>query len=143
MTVHSAMGNDPKALALGRGFPTDAGPQVCRRLRHSKVCRGDKRPPTFKTTRPADMCFSALSPTPKSCTPLATVQGKTVPLLVERSSHGAVVGTQSGLLEGDWNGHSLASVLSSGRAKGRVLNDYILRRNLPDEHQLVRSILNQ
>ena len=58
-----------------------------------------------------------------TCTSLATVQGKTVPLLVERGSHRAVVGTQSGLLEGDWNGHSLASMLSSGRSKGRVLND--------------------
>jgi hypothetical protein len=75
------------------------------------------------------------------CTPLATVQGKTVPLLVERGSHGALIGTQSGLLEADWNGHSLASMLSSGRVQGRVLNDYILRRNLPDEHQLVRSII--
>lgn len=74
------------------------------------------------------------------CTPVATVQGKTVPLLVERGTHRVVVGTQSGLLESPWAGHSLAPILSNGSAQGRVLNDFILRRNLPDEHLLLRSL---
>jgi ATP-dependent helicase YprA (DUF1998 family) len=74
------------------------------------------------------------------CTPVATVHGKAVPLLVQRGSNSVIVGTQSALVETNWNGHSLAGLLSSGQARGRVLNDYILRRNLPDEHQLIRSL---
>ena len=58
------------------------------------------------------------------CTPVATVQGKTVPLVVERGTQRVVIGTQSGLLESPWAGHSLTSMLSDGRAQGRVLNDY-------------------
>jgi hypothetical protein len=74
------------------------------------------------------------------CTPLATVHNKTVPLLVEKGSGRAVIGTQSGLLEPDWVGHSISQLISDSRVQGRILNDYILRRNLPDEHQLVRSM---
>ncbi|WFU16460.1 DEAD/DEAH box helicase [Bradyrhizobium sp. CB3481] len=74
------------------------------------------------------------------CTLVATVEGQTVPLLVERNGRRAVVGTQSGLLETDWDGHSLAALFTRGSTQGRVLNDFILRRNLPDEHQLIRSI---
>jgi hypothetical protein len=74
------------------------------------------------------------------CTPLATVHNKIVPLLVERDNRRAVIGTQSGLLEPDWVGHSLSQLISGSHVQGRILNDYILRRNLPDEHQLVRSM---
>ncbi|WP_210168615.1 DUF1998 domain-containing protein [Bradyrhizobium viridifuturi] len=73
-----------------------------------------------------------------TCTPLAHVDGATVPLMVARGSHRALIGTQSGLLQEHWDGHSLAQLL--GREQGRVLNEFILRRNLPDEHQLIRSL---
>ena len=74
------------------------------------------------------------------CTPVAEVGGQIVPLLVERNGERAVVGTQSALVAPDWTGHSLTPLLNGGRIAGRVLNDYILRRNLPDEHQLIRSM---
>src|ERR1700733_13902477 len=74
------------------------------------------------------------------CPPVAEVGGQTVPLLVERNGERAVVGTQSALVATDWTGHSLTPLLNGGRMRGRVLNDYILHRNLPDEHQLLRSI---
>jgi Domain of unknown function (DUF1998) len=74
------------------------------------------------------------------CTPVAELGGRTVPLLVERHGERAVVGTQSALVAADWTGHSLTPLLNGGRMRGRVLNDYILRRNLPDEHQLIRSM---
>jgi ATP-dependent helicase YprA (DUF1998 family) len=70
------------------------------------------------------------------CTPLAETDGQTVPLLVERGGERVAVGVQSALLAVGWNGHSLTRL----RAATRVLNDYILRRNLPDEHQLLRSM---
>jgi ATP-dependent helicase YprA (DUF1998 family) len=59
-----------------------------------------------------------------------------VPLTVQRGGASAAIGVQSGLLEESWAGHSLA-----GRAGSKlVLNDYILRRNLPDQHRLVRAL---
>jgi hypothetical protein len=69
------------------------------------------------------------------CTPLAQVDGLTVPLLVAQGNRAVAVGVQSALLATGWNGHSLAR-LRPGHAR-RILNDYILRRNLPDEHRLV------
>jgi Domain of unknown function (DUF1998) len=75
------------------------------------------------------------------CTPMGIVDGQMVPLLVERDGTSAAVGVQSALLSTNWDGHSLHRLLGR-RIDGRVLNDYILRRNLPDEHQLIRSIFN-
>jgi hypothetical protein len=69
------------------------------------------------------------------CTPLARVDGQTVPLLVAQGNRAVAVGVQSALLATGWDGHSLAR-LRPGHGR-RILNDYILRRNLPDEHRLV------
>jgi hypothetical protein len=74
------------------------------------------------------------------CSPLAKTNGQTVPLLVEKEGAQAALGVQSALLSANWEGHSLQRLLARGRIEGKVLNDYILRRNLPDEHQLVRSL---
>jgi hypothetical protein len=76
------------------------------------------------------------------CTPLAKLDGQTVPLLVQRGNERAVVGVQSALLASDWSGHSLARAIARSGVAGRILNDYILRRNLPDEHQLIRSLFS-
>ena len=73
------------------------------------------------------------------CTPMEKVDDETVPLLVEKDGTRAVIGVQSALLSANWDGHSLQRLLRR-RIAGRVLNDYILRRNLPDEHQLIRSM---
>jgi hypothetical protein len=72
------------------------------------------------------------------CTAEAEVAGQRVPLNVERDGIERVIGTQSGLLAANGASHSLHDLFSRG-VKGRVLNDYILRRNLPGEHQLVRA----
>ena len=74
------------------------------------------------------------------CSPLAKTNGQTVPLLVEKEGAQAALGVQSALLSANWEGHSLQRLLARGRIEGKVLNDYILRRNLPDEHQLIRSL---
>ncbi|MGM4902810.1 DEAD/DEAH box helicase [Tardiphaga sp. 866_E4_N2_1] len=74
------------------------------------------------------------------CTPVVDVNGHTVPLLVERNGERAIVGTQSALVAADWPGHSLTPLFNEARMRGRILNDYILRRNLPDEHLLIRSV---
>ncbi len=68
--------------------------------------------------------------------------GEAVPLLVEKHGARVAVGVQSALLSADWDGHSLHRLMGKGRIVGKILNDYILRRNLRDEHQLIRSMFN-
>ncbi|HMV59220.1 MAG TPA: DUF1998 domain-containing protein, partial [Nitrospira sp.] len=75
-----------------------------------------------------------------TCTRLANALGVTAPLLVQRGTHSVLVGTQSGLLKESWDGHSLAQIRGNVHTRTRVLNEFILRRNLPDEHQLIRSL---
>jgi hypothetical protein len=75
-----------------------------------------------------------------TCVSLADVNGTKIPLLVVKRDDRVAIGTQSGLLKSDWDGHSLLRGSLSANMQTRVLNDYILRRNLPDEHQLVRSM---
>jgi ATP-dependent helicase YprA (DUF1998 family) len=74
-----------------------------------------------------------------TCTPLADIDGQTVPLSVSRGGSAVAVGIQSALLQRGWDGHSLAR-LRADRPR-RILNDYILRRNLPDEHRHVIEAL--
>jgi len=69
------------------------------------------------------------------CTSLAHVGNETVPLLVEVGNRAVAVGVQSALLATGWDGHSLVRLRPE--RVSRILNDYILRRNLPDEHRLV------
>ena len=59
-----------------------------------------------------------------------------IPVLVERDGKCLAVGIKSGLLDETWQGHSLQSAV---KAPIQLLNDFILRRNLPDEHQLIRE----
>ena len=73
------------------------------------------------------------------CESGATLQGIDVPLLVEKKGQQVAVGVQSGLLDATWQDHSLRRLLDPNVLGGRVLNDFVLRRNLPDEHQLVRD----
>jgi hypothetical protein len=75
-----------------------------------------------------------------SCTTVSDVGGVSIPLLVEKNGRKAAIGLQSGLLAGTWNMHSLRAP-ALGRAMAvEILNEYILRRNLPDEHQLIRNL---
>jgi hypothetical protein len=71
------------------------------------------------------------------CATLVKMDGHIVPLLVQRDQQSVAVGTQSALLSAGGSDHSLAGLRTGPVC--RVLNDYVLRRNLPDEHQLVRS----
>jgi hypothetical protein len=75
------------------------------------------------------------------CTLLAQLDGQIAPLLVTQGNNAVVVGVQSALLAANWDGHSLAR-LPPGPAR-RILNDYILRRNLPDDHRLVSEALRE
>jgi ATP-dependent helicase YprA (DUF1998 family) len=72
------------------------------------------------------------------CTPLAQIDGQTVPLQVTQGETAIAVGVQSALLTTGWDGHSLER-LGSDHTRV-VLNEYILRRNLPDEHRLVSEV---
>jgi ATP-dependent helicase YprA (DUF1998 family) len=71
-----------------------------------------------------------------SCSSMVDVGGTMAPLVVEKGRKRALVGTHPPLLAPEWRQHSLQAV--SG-ASSLILNQYILSRNLPDEHQLVRA----
>jgi hypothetical protein len=75
-----------------------------------------------------------------ACVPHAKFQGIRTPLLVSKDGTEIAVGIQSGLLDKEWNGHSLYTLASARKPTAIILNEYILRRNLPDEHQLVREM---
>ncbi len=62
------------------------------------------------------------------------------PLAVAKNGVEIAVGVQSGLLDAAWSEHSLHALTSGPRPKAKILNEYILRRNLPDEHQLIRDM---
>jgi hypothetical protein len=67
-----------------------------------------------------------------------SLNGSLVPLLVSRDGRQVAVGTRSSLI-GDQS-HSLRKLKARGFSV-EILNDYVLRQNLPDEHQLIRSNL--
>jgi hypothetical protein len=73
-----------------------------------------------------------------SCQAEARYAGKTVPVLVSKGKRQLALGIRSGLLDASWNQHSLSSLAAGKRAV--LLNEFILRRNLPDEHQLIRQM---
>lgn len=60
-----------------------------------------------------------------------------VPLVVSKGAKQVAVGVRPALLEPGWTGHS-ALLLPVG-SRPELLNEYILGRNLPDEHQIVRA----
>jgi len=70
------------------------------------------------------------------CQSSASVDGVSVPLLVVRGKHRVAVGTKSCFVNDQ--SHSLDPLEKSG-VHLAVLNDYVLRQNLPDEHQLIRN----
>jgi hypothetical protein len=72
------------------------------------------------------------------CTAEARVETGPVPLLVEKDGDRIAIGIKSGLLDQSWKGHSLEQA-AAGSIPIQILNDFILRRNLPDEHQLIRE----
>ena len=55
---------------------------------------------------------------------------------LEKNGERLAVGIKSGLLDQTWQGHSLQR---AGTSSIQIFNDFILRRNLPDEHQLIRE----
>lgn len=65
--------------------------------------------------------------------------GSVVPLLVEKGGKKLAIGVKPSLLEDGWDEHSLCRLQDT---RVRILNDYILSRNLPDEHQLIRNALS-
>jgi ATP-dependent helicase YprA (DUF1998 family) len=72
------------------------------------------------------------------CTSNAPNGKAQAPVLVEKNAKSLALGVKSGLLDDTWRGHSLQTGQSGG-APHIILNDFILRRNLPDEHQLIRQ----
>jgi hypothetical protein len=60
--------------------------------------------------------------------------------LAEAKGGYEAAGLQSGLLDEDYNQHSLHPLNAGGAPRAIILNEYILRRNLPDEHQLIRDV---
>lgn len=63
--------------------------------------------------------------------------GVVVPLIVTSGNRRAFVGIRPALFGPDWQGHSLAQ-LQTGQPP-ILLNEFVLVRNLPDEHQLLRE----
>jgi len=76
------------------------------------------------------------------CQSVAAVKGVNVPLLVELDGRRLGVGVQSGLLDETWKDHSLKRLIDSKHLDAKILNDFVLRRNLPDEHQLIRDVFD-
>ena len=74
------------------------------------------------------------------CQEGARVNQVHVPLLVTKDGRQIAVGVQSGLLDENWQHHSMAAITSGERRFGCILNEYVLKRNLPDEHQLIRDM---
>jgi hypothetical protein len=74
-----------------------------------------------------------------TCRDGVNIAAVTAPLLVEREGRSLAAGIQSGLLTEAWDQHTLKSAINAGRLRATILNDFILRRNLPDEHQLIRG----
>jgi DEAD/DEAH box helicase/Domain of unknown function (DUF1998)/Helicase conserved C-terminal domain len=70
------------------------------------------------------------------CTAETAVGAGRVPVLVEKDGNSLAIGIKSGLLDETWREHTLERTNSIPTL---ILNDFILRRNLPDEHQLVRE----
>jgi hypothetical protein len=75
-----------------------------------------------------------------NCTAVSDAGGIKVPLLVEKNSRRVAVGIKSGLLDDSWDKHSLLRPSLGKGTTVKLLNEYILRRNLPDEHQLIRDL---
>jgi hypothetical protein len=75
-----------------------------------------------------------------ACETETALKGTVVPLLIEKNGKRVAVGLQSGLLDEDYNQHSLHPLNAGGAPRAIILNEYILRRNLPDEHQLIRDV---
>ena len=72
------------------------------------------------------------------CTAEAHVETGPVPLLVEKDGGRIAIGIKSGFLDESWKDHSLEEAAARS-IPIQILNDFILRRNLPDEHQLIRE----
>lgn len=72
-----------------------------------------------------------------TCSTNVAVGSVTVPLVVSRNGTQVAVGVKSGLLDDDWQGHSMNCIAENRR---QILNEYVLLRNLPDEHQLIRDL---
>ncbi|MGX9147282.1 DEAD/DEAH box helicase [Mesorhizobium sp. 128a] len=75
------------------------------------------------------------------CSSPENVQGVTVPLVVRHLDRQVAVGLRPALLAPEWQDHSFGG-LKAGTAT-IVLNEFILGRNLPDEHQMVRKAVLQ
>lgn len=75
------------------------------------------------------------------CSTLPAVAGVTVPLLVEKGARRCAVGLHPSLVAPGWSQHSMHDVSARSGVSAIVLNDFVLSRNLPDEHQLIRDEL--
>jgi hypothetical protein len=77
------------------------------------------------------------------CESVAATKNGPVPLMVQRDGQRVAVGVKSSLLDATWNDHSLQRMDVRGGPAPAILNDYILRRNPPDEHQLIRKLFER
>ncbi|RVA33360.1 DUF1998 domain-containing protein, partial [Mesorhizobium sp. M7A.F.Ca.US.001.01.1.1] len=71
------------------------------------------------------------------CKGPAEIHGVAVPLVVEHGGRQVAVGLRPALLAPDWQGHSFGQLPATTSTV--ALNEFILGRNLPDEHQMVRN----
>ena len=69
------------------------------------------------------------------------IGGIKVPLTVEGNGKRVVVGVRPGLIDGDNLPHSLSQLDDQLNISAKVINSYVLQRNLPDVHQSIRELL--
>ena len=76
-----------------------------------------------------------------TCANSIEIGGIKVPLTVEGSGKRVAVGVRPSLIDADSTSHSLSSLNGCSDILVRVLNSYMLQRNLPDVHQIIRVLL--
>ncbi len=76
-----------------------------------------------------------------TCTRRKQINGIRVPLYVEAGERQVAVGVHSGLLSRDEIEHPLEALDGVEGIHVRILNQYIIKRNLPDAYQVIQRML--
>ncbi len=74
------------------------------------------------------------------CANEVDVGGVKVPLLVKSEGKRVAVGVRPGLIDSEGGSHSLHQLATQSGISIKILNSYVLTRNLPDLHQSIRAL---
>ena len=77
-----------------------------------------------------------------SCVASPKVSGIPVPLIVDGSGKRVAIGVRPGLIDPDHTPHSLSRLDGQPDMSVKILNSYLLHRNLPSAHRSIRPLLD-